>query len=34
VSDSARSKNGETTRLEKVVYVAFLVSDQDKALDF
>jgi predicted enzyme related to lactoylglutathione lyase len=30
----SRARNGGTTMLKKVVYVAVLVSDQDKALDF
>jgi predicted enzyme related to lactoylglutathione lyase len=31
---AAKDKNGETTMLKKVIYVALLVSDQNKALDF
>jgi predicted enzyme related to lactoylglutathione lyase len=31
---TTRNENGGTTMLKKVVYVALLVSDQDKALDF
>src|SRR5206468_8904733 len=34
LSSSSRAKNGETAMLKKVPYVALLVSDQDKALDF